>query len=134
MEEPAFRGEYTAAEDEFALIETLIRTRAAAKLARAKLAERLGTTQSAIARLDDGRVSQSFATLRRHAAATGTRLKVAIEQPGSIDRGGIIRPKITDRRAPHPVRNSRPDAMTGTASHRLRQAVSRTNAASPVTE
>ena len=85
MKDPAFREAYALADEEFALIEALIRARAAAKLTQAELAERLGTTQSAVARLEGGRVSPSFATLRRYAAATGTRLTVALEQPSSAD-------------------------------------------------
>ena len=49
----------------------------------AELARRLGTTQSAIARLEGGRVSPSFATLRRYAEATGTRLTVGLVQADS---------------------------------------------------
>ncbi len=78
MEDPEFREEYARADDEFALIEALVCARAAAKLTQAQLAERLGTTQSAIARLEGGRVSPSFATLRRFAEATGTRLTVGL--------------------------------------------------------
>ena len=51
---------------------------AAAKLTQAEAARRLGTTQSAVARLEGGRVSPSFATLRRYAEATGTRLTVGL--------------------------------------------------------
>ena len=78
MEDPEFREEYARADDEFALIEALVRARAAAKLTQAQLAERLGTTQSAIALLEGGRVSPSFATLRHYAEATGTRLTVGL--------------------------------------------------------
>ena len=78
MEDPAFREEYARADDEFALIEALVRARTAAKLTQAELARRLGTTQSAIARLEGGGVAPSFATLRRYAAATGTRLTVGL--------------------------------------------------------
>ena len=59
-------------------LEALVRARAAAKLTQAELAQRLGTTQSAVARLEGGRVSPSFATLRRYAEATGTRLTVGL--------------------------------------------------------
>ena len=59
-------------------LEALVRARTAAKLTQEKLARRLGTTQSAIARLEGGRVSPSFATLRRYAEATGTRLTVGL--------------------------------------------------------
>ncbi len=76
MKDPEFREEYGRIDEEYALIEALVRARAAAKLTQAELARRLGTTQSAIARLEGGRVSPSFATLRRYAAATGTRLTV----------------------------------------------------------
>ena len=78
MEAPEFREEYARADDEFTLIEALVRVRTAAKLTQAELARRLGTTQSAIARLEGGRVSPSFAALRRYAEATGTRLTVGL--------------------------------------------------------
>ena len=80
MEDPEFREEYARADDEFALIEALVRARTAAKLTQEELAQRLGTTQSAVARLEGGRVSPSFATLRRYAEATGTRLTVSLER------------------------------------------------------
>ena len=54
MEDPEFREEYARADDEFKLIEALVRARTAAKLTQAELARRLGTTQSAIARLEGG--------------------------------------------------------------------------------
>ncbi len=78
MEDPEFREEYARADDEYALIEALVRARAAAKLTQAELARRLGTTQSAVARLEGGGVSPSLATLRRYAEATGTRLTVGL--------------------------------------------------------
>ena len=80
MGDPEFREEYGRIDDEFRLIEALVRARTAAKLTQAELARRLGTTQSAIARLEGGGVSPSFATLRRYAEATGTRLTVGLVQ------------------------------------------------------
>ena len=80
MGDPEFREEYARADDEFTLIEVLVRARRAAKLTQTELAQRLGTTQSAIARLEGGGVSPSFATLRRYAEATGTRLTVGLVQ------------------------------------------------------
>lgn len=79
MQNPEFRVEYEAADTEFALIEALIRARTHAKLSQAELAKRIGTTQSAIARLEGGRVSPSVSTLRRYAEATGARLKIDID-------------------------------------------------------
>ncbi len=78
MEDPEFREEYARADEEYALVEALVRARTAAKLTQAAVARRLGTTQSAIARLEGGRVSPSFTTLRRYAEATGTRLTVGL--------------------------------------------------------
>ena len=80
MEDPEFREEYARADDEFALIEALVSARMAARLTQIELAQRLGTTQSAVARLEGGRVSPSLATLRRYAEATGTRLTVGLER------------------------------------------------------
>ena len=80
MEDPEFRREYAWADEEYALVEALVRARTEARLTQAELARRLGTTQSAIARLEGGRVSPSFATLRRYAEATGTRLTVGLER------------------------------------------------------
>lgn len=80
MADPEFREEYARADDEFMLVEALVRARAAAKLTQTELARHLGTTRSAIARLEGGRVPPSLATLRRYAEATGTRLTVGFVQ------------------------------------------------------
>ena len=78
MEDPEFPEEYVRVDEEFALIEALIRARTVANLTQAEPARHLGTTQSAVARLEGGRVSPSFATLRCYAEATGTRLIVSL--------------------------------------------------------
>ena len=78
MEDAKFREEYAKADEEYALVEALVRARTAANLTQAELARQIGTTQSAVARLEGGRVSPSFATLRRYAEATGTRLTIAL--------------------------------------------------------
>lgn len=78
MKNPEFRAEYEKADAEFALIEALVRARTKAKLSQAQLAEKIGTTQSAIARLEGGGVSPSVATLRRYAEATGARLNIEL--------------------------------------------------------
>ena len=76
LENPEVREEYARADAEFSLIEAMIRARQDARLTQAELAEKIGTTQSAIARLEAGRVSPSIATLRRYAEATGHQLQV----------------------------------------------------------
>ncbi|MGE7367563.1 helix-turn-helix domain-containing protein [Neorhizobium sp. NPDC001467] len=76
MANPEFRAEYEKADAEFSLIEALVRARSNANLSQAELARRIGTTQSAIARLEGGGVSPSLSTLRRYAQATGSKLEI----------------------------------------------------------
>lgn len=80
MKDPAFREEYERADEEYALAEAMVRARTAANLTQSQLAERIGTTQSAIARLEAGKLSPSIRTLRRYAEATGTRLTLGFER------------------------------------------------------
>ena len=75
MKDPEFRKEYEKADLEYSIIELLIRARTQAKMSQEELAKRMNTTQSAIARLEGGKVSPSIATLRRYAEATGSRLQ-----------------------------------------------------------
>ena len=44
MKDPKFREEYGRVDEEYALIEALVRARAAGKLTQAELAQRLGTS------------------------------------------------------------------------------------------
>jgi DNA-binding transcriptional regulator YiaG len=61
---PKVKAAYDQLEDEYALAAALIDARAKAKLTQSELARRMGTTQSAIARLESGRTVPSGATLR----------------------------------------------------------------------
>ncbi len=76
MADPAFVAAYDEAVEEYAALEAMIKARAGAGVTQAELAERMGTTQSAIARLESGRVSPSVATLQKYARALGKRLKI----------------------------------------------------------
>lgn len=78
LKDPEFRKEYGKANADYTLIEALINARTTANLTQKELAERLGTTQSAVARMEGGRVSPSIATIQRYAEATGTRLIVGL--------------------------------------------------------
>lgn len=77
LENPEVRTEYAQADAEFSLIEAMITARREARLTQAELAQKIGTTQSAIARLEAGRISPSITTLRRYAEATGHQLRVS---------------------------------------------------------
>ncbi|RYG94213.1 MAG: XRE family transcriptional regulator [Alphaproteobacteria bacterium] len=77
--DPAYREAYAALEEEFALAQQVIEARARAGLTQAELAERMGTSQSAVARLESGKSRPSVATLEKLALATGSRLRIALE-------------------------------------------------------
>jgi ribosome-binding protein aMBF1 (putative translation factor) len=78
-EDPAYVAEYRALEEEFGIAAAVIAARTQAGLTQGELAERMGTTQSAIARLEGGKSKPSTSTLEKLAKATGTRLKISFE-------------------------------------------------------
>lgn len=77
--DPEFMKEYDALEEEFALASQIIGARVHANLSQADLAERMNTSQSAIARLESGRFRPSTRTLEKLAAATGMKLRILLE-------------------------------------------------------
>lgn len=84
MQDPEFRAEYDALDEEFALASALIHARASSRLTQAEIAERMGTSRSAVVRLEGGRSNPSLNTLRRYAEATGTKLSIRFEPPASV--------------------------------------------------
>lgn len=79
MEDPAYRKEYEALGEEFALAAAVIEARSRAGLTQQQLAHRMGTTQPVIARLESGRTPPSMRTLKRLAKATDTRLTIKLD-------------------------------------------------------
>ena len=77
LSRPDVKAEYDRLEEEFALLDQFLQARASAGLTQAQIAERIGTTQSAIARLESGagRHQPSLGTLRKYALALGCRLE-----------------------------------------------------------
>jgi len=80
LENPSVKKEYDALENEFALFAEMIKARRLAGLSQKEIAQRMGTKQAAIARLESssGKVkhSPSLATLQRYAKAIGCRLDI----------------------------------------------------------
>ena len=79
FKDPEFVREYEALEEEFALARALIQARANAGLTQEEVAQRMGTTQSVVARLEGGRSKPSTTTLTKFAKATGTKLRFSFE-------------------------------------------------------
>lgn len=79
---PGFKSAYDALEDEYSALSVFLGARKAAGLTQEEIAKRMGTTKSAISRLESslgsGRTSPSLATLRRYAAAVGCRLELKL--------------------------------------------------------
>ena len=87
MKEPAYKQAYDALEEEFALASALLKARDAAHMTQEEVAKAMGTTQTAIARLESGRFMPSTRTLQRFAKATGMRLRISFEPEPSAHGG-----------------------------------------------
>ena len=88
MKNPVYRREYEALEGEFALVGAMMEARSRAGLTQAQVARRMNTTQTAIARLEGGRIKPSTRTLERYAKATGHRLVIGFEPKRGKGGGG----------------------------------------------
>jgi len=75
LSDPEVRAAYDALAPEFEIASELVRARLRAGLSQADLARRMGTSQSAIARLESGQTLPSTKTLLRFAQATGSRFQ-----------------------------------------------------------
>ena len=74
------KAEFEKLGDEFALLDEFLKARAAQGLTQAQVAQKIGTTQSAVARMESGsgRHSPSLATLTKYAGALGCKLEVRL--------------------------------------------------------
>lgn len=78
LADPEVKREYDALAFEFEFSAELLRARLRAGLSQAELAERMGTSQSAIARLESGQTLPSTKTLLRFAEATGSKVELRL--------------------------------------------------------
>lgn len=78
LRERDYRDAWEALRDEFEVASAIVDARARAGLTQAELAERIGTRQPAIARIEGGQLP-STSTLLKIAAATGHRLRIVFE-------------------------------------------------------
>ena len=67
----AFPGLHDLAGRRRELIEELVRARQESDLSQTEIATRMGTTQSAVARLESGELDARLSTVERYAAALG---------------------------------------------------------------
>ncbi len=78
---PEFKAAYDALEEEYVALHALLAARKDAGLTQAQIAERIGTTASAVSRLEASLASERhsplFMTLRKYAAACGKKLVIS---------------------------------------------------------
>lgn len=74
------KADFEKVSDEYALLDEFLKARAAQGLTQAQVAEKIGTTQSAVARMESGKGkhSPSLATLSKYADALECRLQVKL--------------------------------------------------------
>ena len=78
LADPKVKAEFDKESAYFDLKWALIDARRKAKMSQADVAEKMGTTQSVIARIESGRASVTLDTIRRFARATGQVIKLEI--------------------------------------------------------
>lgn len=78
LKDPEFKAEYDALESEYELIRQIISARTEKKMTQKQLAEKIGTKQSNIARLESGNYNPSFQFLQKVAGALDKKLSFAL--------------------------------------------------------
>ena len=76
LKNPKIKAEYDRQQPEFAIIDALIKSRAKNNLTQRQLANKMGTKQSVISRLEIGRANPTFSFLKRLAKALNSNLEV----------------------------------------------------------
>jgi DNA-binding XRE family transcriptional regulator len=76
---PGFEDAYASLALDYALADEMLKARAKAGLTQDAVAVRMGTTKSAVSRLESaGKHAPSIATLKRYAAAVGCELEIRL--------------------------------------------------------
>ena len=76
LADPEVAAAYEALKPKYAVIKALIEARRKARLSQAEVAERMGTTQSSIARMESGKGSVTIESVQKYAKATGQRIRL----------------------------------------------------------
>ena len=97
MKRKGFAEAYDGLATEYALVRELLSARSRAGLTQEEVAERMGTTKSAVSRLEAaGKNSPSVTTLQKYAQAVGSRVEIRlVPAPGPASRSmrtGTARP------------------------------------------
>ncbi len=85
---PDVKAEYDRLKPEFAFLDQILVARKAAGLTQEEIARRIGTTQSAVARLEScsGKYLPSLTTLHKYADAVGCRIEIKLVKGRDLAR------------------------------------------------
>jgi len=78
MRDPEFKKAFDSLEVEFQIIHDILRKRIEQDMSQKELAEKIGSDQATISRLEAGNFNPSIKFLKRVAEAVGGKLKVTI--------------------------------------------------------
>ena len=80
LAKPSVKVAYDALADEFAYLDELLKARAASGMSQIEVAQRIGTSQSAVARLEsiNSKHSPSLTTLQNYAQALGYKVQIKL--------------------------------------------------------
>jgi transcriptional regulator with XRE-family HTH domain len=81
LNKPSFRAAFEDAEERSRVLTSLVKLRKTMHLNQAEVARRMGTTQSSISELENGKTDPQLSTLQRYARAVTGRVRVRIELP-----------------------------------------------------
>ena len=76
LKNPKIKAEYDKLQPEFAMIQAVIDARVKNGVTQKQLAEKVGTKQSVISRLESGRANPSVAFLKKLAQALNSHLEI----------------------------------------------------------
>lgn len=79
LKNPKIKAEYDKLEPQFAPIEAILEARVKKGMTQAQLASKIGTKQSAIARVESGSANPSIGFLQKLADALGKKLVIRFE-------------------------------------------------------
>lgn len=98
---PDVQETYDALAEEFAFLDEVLKARMASGLTQAEVAQLVGTTQSAIARLESPSSSHSpsVGTLQKYARALGCRVEIKFVKDVRLTERSSGRAKNTARRS-----------------------------------
>ena len=80
LNDPEYKKAFTELEEEFVVAKALIEARKSANLTQTQVAERMGTTQSVVARMESGNPLPSLKSVARYAAAVNSRIELKLVQ------------------------------------------------------